>query len=470
MKDTNIKIKLIKLITLILLYHITKPENIFLYVLTLSLYNIFTSCFDHITIKNSLKKETNKNNQIKILKYTVINIVIISIFFILLSILISDAVNIFLNIRNSFLPYLFMSTTIIIEPTLKILLEYLETCNKTAISNTLSKIYIALESTLLLILAILFFKFFKIPIYMSVSLLYLSKIISFIIIIYFIIKIIKKENNQKNEIPEKKYKKEIKEILTNNSHKSMINLIKNSYYYISIIVVYIVLKTKYSYDLSLIEKDITFIYLYGISIINFIVDLIILITNQKDNIIKKIYLSFEKILRISIVIGITSPLICKIIFLTTDNSLYIKMLCIMSIFLLLYNITFEYLKNIKLVYISLISGIIFKVLLIIPLINSFYRMGYNLIYGDVISTIIAMSISIIINYIYIKLNTSKEKTIEKILSIIYDSMLLCIILIIIQFIVPIKSYDYFRTLVTLIIYISISIAYIKFKKRKERKK
>lgn len=465
MKDKNIRIELIKLITLIIFYHITKKENIFLYVLTLSLYNIFSSCFTHITIKSYLKKDKNKSSLKKIFKYTAINISIISLFFILLSIFISDTIEVFFNINNLLLPYLLMSITIIIEPILKLLLEYLEALNKIKNTQKLLKMYTILESIILLIIAIMFFKFLKIPTYIAISLLYLSKIISFLIVFYLIIKITKKE--KRSEKTEKNYKKELKEIFTNNNHKSIISLIKNSYYYISIIILYIVLKTKYNYDIKIIENDITFIYLYGISIINFIIDIIITVNSKKNNIMEKIYSSFEVILQIAIIIGITSPLICEIIFFTSENSIYLLMLGIMSIFLLLYNITFEYLKNIKLVYTSLISGIIFKLIIMIPLINSFYRMGYNLIYGDILSTIIAMSISIMINYIYIKLTTAKEKTIEKILLIIYDNMLLCIILIIVQFIVPIKTYDYFRTLLTLILYIIISIAYIKRKERKE---
>jgi len=119
--------------------------------------------------------------------------------------------------------------------------------------------------------------------------------------------------------------------------------------------------------------------------------------NHFNNLIKRFVTVYEledveSVLTIAIVLGITSPLICKIIFGSSTNSIYLAMLIYLSIFIALFDITFEYIKNKKITYISLIVGLISKMILIIPLINSFYRMGYNLIYGDIISTIISMFI------------------------------------------------------------------------------
>ena len=92
-------------------------------------------------------------------------------------------------------------------------------------------------------------------------------------------------------------------------------------------------------------------------------------------------------------------------------------------------------------------------------------MGYNLIYGDIISTIIGMSVSVIINYICIKIKNKKEKTLEKILVTLYESILLCIILVLLQFIVPVKTNNYIKALFTLILYIFLSIMFINLKKK-----
>lgn len=465
MKDKNMIVRTIELIAIIILYHITNDSSIFLYTLTLSLYNVFISCFSHITLKDTYKNNNNDYSKLKILKYTTINITIIYLIFILLSIFIGDTISSSLNIKNTFLPYLFMSLSIITEPLIKILLEYLESYNKPKLSKNLLSIYYIIEYVLLVLISIVTFIILKLPANISVATLYLSKILS-LIIISISIYIIMKKMNIKFTKQKLNYKKELKLILTNNSHKSIINIIRNSYYYISTILLYLVLSNRYSYDLELIEKNLTFIYLYGIYIMNYIINGMTILVTKKESIINYIYTMFKNILITAIFIGITSPLICKILFLTNQNSIYLMMISFMSIFITLYNITFDYIKNIKVIYISLILGLISKLILTIPLINSFYRMGYNLVYGDIISTIISISISVIINYIYIKLNNKKEKTIEKILKTLYDSILLCIILVVLQFIVPVRTDSYIKALFTLLLYLTISIMYIGFKKKK----
>lgn len=472
MKDKFIIIKLLNLITIIILYYIAGKNSLFLYASTLSLYNVFISCFNHITLKETYKKIEYNHSKSKILKYTIINIVIISLLFMLLSIFISDAVNIFLKIENTFLPYLIMSLSIMTEPITKVLTEYLESYKKTNLSSNLLNIYYISEMIILLIISIITIRFTKLPIYISISLLYLSKIFSFLIIIYLVyIKVKKLKLNLKKTKEEKQIscKKEIKEILINNSHISIINLIKNSYYYISLIILYAILSTRYSYRIDIIENNLTFIYLYGIYILNFVIDIVSTITkntNKKENIINYIYISFKNIITTAIIFGVTSPLISKIIFNDNSNSIYLTMIILLSTMVILYNITFENMKSKKIIYISSISGIVCKLILTIPLINSFYRMGYNLIYGDIISTIIGMSISVIINYICIKIKNRKEKTLEKILVTLYESILLCILLVLLQFVVPVKTDSYIKALFTLILYITVSIMFINLKKKK----
>lgn len=470
MKDRHIVIKLLNLLSIILLYYIAGKNSLFLYVITLSLYNIYSSCFEHISLKEKLK-EVDDKNKIKLFKYTILSISLVCLLFVILSILTSDTINVLLNIENTFIPYLIMSISVLSKPLTKIALEYLESYNKPKLSNRLLNTYYILEIILFLIIGIFSILIFKLPTHISISLLYLSKIISCILISIIIYLVLKKEkvNIEKKEENKLNYKNELKAILINNSHKSIINIVKNSYYYISIIVLYMILSTKYSYSVSNIEQVITFIYLFALTIVNFIVETIMKITNNNDkkiNIISHILNIFKFMITIAIILAVTSPLICKIIFNDSSNSIYLMMLSFLSIFISLFDATFDNIKNKKIIYTSLIVGIVSKIILIVPLINSFYRMGYNLVYGDIISTIISVFISIIINYIYLKNKNKKEKTFEKILTTLYESMLLCIILIILQFIIPIKTNNYFLTLLTFVIYVSISIMFLNFKKKK----
>ena len=465
-------IELIKKLTLIIIYYIAGNNSLFLYASTISLYNIYLSCFNHITLKETFKKINYDYSKFKILKYIAINIVIICSLFIMLSILISDSINTFLNIENTFLPYLIMSLSIITEPLIKILLEYLESYKMPKLSNNLLKLYYIIENILLILISIITINIIKQPISIAISLLYLSKIISFIIILIIILKVLKKQNIKLDKTREEtkiNYKYEIKEILKNNSNKSIVIITKKSYYYISIIILYAILSKRYSYNIKYIETTLSFIYLYGIYIMNFIKDIILMITkkeNKDNNVINSIYKVFQNSLTIAIILGITSPLICKILFNSSNNSVYFMMLSILLVFISLFDITYEYIKSKKIMYLTLIVGIIIKLILIIPLINSFYRMGYNLVYGDIISTIIGLLFGIIVNYICIKINNKTEKTLENILVTLYESILLCIILVLIQFIIPIKTDNYLRSLFTLALYIFISIAFKKIKEKK----
>ena len=469
MKGKSVMIRLIQILTLIILYYISGNSSLFLYASTLSLYNIYVSCFKHITLKETFKNINQNYGKFKILKYVTINMIIIYILFILLSTFISDAMNVFLNINNTFMPYLMMSISVITEPLVRIILEYLESYKMPKLSSNLLKLYYIIENLLLILIGIITINIIKLPVYISISLLYLSKIISLIIIIAIIYLVLKRQKIIFSSIKDERkisYRKEIKEILKNNSNKSIAIVVKNSYYYISIIILYAVLTKRYSYNISYIESIVTFVYLYGIYIINFIKDFILIITknNFKDyNVANYIYKVFQNSLTVAIILGITSPLICKILFNTSENSIYFMMLSILLIFISLFDVTYEQLKNKKIICVTLIIGIIVKLILIVPLINSFHRMGYNLVYGDKISTIIGLLFGIIINYICIKINNKTEKTLDNILVTLYESILLCIILVVLQFIVPMKTDNYLITLFILGIYIFISILFIKLK-------
>lgn len=470
MKKSRLIIETIKLFTLIILYYIVGSKSIFLYVLSLSLYNIFTSCFNHITLSNTLKKLSSIQNKQKMYQYTLLTISIISLLFLLLGICISDIINILLNINNILPVFIMMGLSIITKPLVKLTTEYIESINYNKKYSIFENIYYILDNLLLLIVAIFTFRVFKVNINFAISLLYLSKIISAIIVIVLLYL----TNNQKHKLnqPIEKinYQKEIKKILVKDSYKSLTSIIKNCYYYISIIILYLVLSTRYEYATALIEKNISFIYLYAMGIINYIIYIIDSFNKTLPNNISinsKIYNNFKIMLPLTIIFSVISPLSCKIIFNNPNYSIYLSMVNFMAIFILLYDLTYENIINKKIMHITLFSGIITKALLIIPLINSFYRMGYNLVYGDIISTIIGMFLSVIINYIYLKkVNKTKENYFEKVLDILYNNILLTIILILLQFIIPVDPESYFKSIGISIIYIVISIAFLSLKKKR----
>ena len=472
MREKNIIIKTIELLTTIIIYYLVGKQSIFYYVLSLSLYNVFISFFKSITIKDNLENISNNKSKIKLLKLSMLTISVISFFFLLLGLILSDIASNALKLEDLFIIFLLMGLTITIEPTLNILTDYLET-NKYKNPRLILNTYYIIDSFLLIIITTLSFRIFHLKNTLAISLLYLSKIISFLvilIIIYEIIKLQSKKNLQDKKTLKVNYHEEIKKVLTNCYPTSIINIVKNSYYYISIILLYLILTTRYGYAIPQIDNDITFIYFYGLTIINYLIFILEYITkkyHKVGNVFDKIYLSIRITLPLSIIFSIISPLICNVIFYDSSKSIYLLILNFLAIFISLYDITFKSIQNKKIILISLITGLIFKLILTIPLINSFYRMGYSLMYGDILSTIIAMLLSIIINHIYLTNKYQKEKNyLEKILTILYENIILCIILILVEFIIPIKQASYLKSLLLIGVYLLICYIIFKLKNQK----
>ena len=471
MKKTFIK-RLLSLLTLIILYYIVMPKSIFLYVISYALYNIYISCYTHIDIKDSLEKYSENYHKWSILKYLILIYCVITLVFILISILVSDIISTIMDINNLTFVFIMMSIATITKPVVKLLSDYLISLTKNKKYLLINDIYFVADNLLLLIISLITFKLVNVKIELATSLLYLSKIVAMIIAILPVILINKKRLFIKKSGAKEKvnYSKEIKKILTNNSYKSTINIVKNSYYYISIMIVYFILSTRYHYQLEAIERDITFIYFYGLAIMNFLIYLAKLIDSEipeTSTLTNRLYNNFKIMLTIAIILSIVAPLTCKIIFNNPTYAIYQTMINFLAIFMLLYEITYENMQNKKLIYLGLIISLVVKLILVIPLINAFYRMGYNLIHGDIISTIIAVSSPVIINYVYIKINNRiKEKYFEKLLNILYENIILCIILILVEFIVPIDTNSYIKSIGILIIYLIISFMYLIIKNKK----
>jgi len=464
----SLKIRLLDFIKLIPLYYIVGNKNIILYVLSICLYNILNSVFDNISIRESLQKVNYNYSKKIVFKKTILITGIMSVISIIVSLIISSLLSSFLNIEDSIIVFLFMGFSVYLEYFIKFCLEYLETFNSKKLSKLLFNSYYYIEILIFLIMALIFFRFVNVPIHFSNAFLYLSKIFSSLIIFVIFLITIK---SKKLEYVRRREEIKIDYVLVVKNIFKNINfslVIKNLYYYISVMVLYYILSVRYNFIMDDMSLIINFIYFYGISLINFIVDILNMFVNyfnRKDDIFKKIYIVFDRMLSIAIIIAIISPLLTKVIFNNTTTSIYLMMLGFMGIFISLYNITFKNILNKKILYLSLSIGIIFKILLIIPLIDSFYRIGYNLIYGDIISTIIGMFVSIIINYIFLKKHNYVKGFLEKILKSLYENIILCIVLVVLQFLIPINSNSYLRSLGLIMAYVSVSLMILNVQKK-----
>lgn len=465
--EKSLKIKTIDVLKIIILYYVTRNHNLFPYVLSLSLYQIIISSFKHISISNVYSEKFD--NRKKIVKVTILSIITLSLGFLILSIILSDAMNTILGTNDMFLVFLLMGLSVASEPLINIYYEYLSLTRRKS-STIIYNGYYILENILFIIISLLSFKVFKLPNSVANASLYLSKIISLILISILCYFIVKNDNISDNHQEKHQTYKLLKKIFSTNIEKSLISIVKNSYPYISIVLIYLVLTTRYNYSQNTIFSQIPIVYLYVFTLTKYYLELITLTINKncpKNDISNELYYTFKIMLPLAIIISITSPMICKIIFNSSDISAYLSVFAFAAIFIKMYDLSFEKITDKRVLNFSLIIGIILKIITTIPLINAFYRIGYNLIYGDILSTALCMTLSIIINKFYLKNKYSpKEKSLVRILMTIYDNILLSIVLIILQFIFPLNDINYLKSLIYLPIYLIISILFLNIKNKK----
>lgn len=452
-KKVNI-IYLLFILFIILFSYITKNSNIIALVISSSLGILIYNTFSKISINNVLEKYKNKY---KIYKISIIATSIIFTIFALLSFLLGNIISIEgLNIVN-IVAVLFILTIILI----KLTGVYLEKINYKKLGIKLLSIYELLIIIISSITSIIIYKVFDLKDYINIIILYSVNIIIFLIIMLLLYIFIFRKN--KNKVKEKyNYKELIKNIFNIDNNIVIYSIIKESYIYTSIIVLYYILTSKYNYSYKSTSIIITNIYFYGITFIRYINYLLkkYLDFNYND-FNKHIVKIINYLLSICILLMIISGPICRLLF-NTNNFLFD--LIILLFFYTLYGYVIDTsikVNNNKINKISLLSGLIIKLIFEIPLINANYRMGYNLSFGGILSIIIGMTISIIISIIFInkKLKINILDNFNNILNIIYQNIILCLILILFTLIVKVDTQGIISSILVIIFYIFITILF-----------
>ena len=452
-KKVNI-IYLLFILFIILFSYITKNSNIIALVISSSLGILIYNTFSKISINNVLEKYKNKY---KIYKISIIATSIIFTIFALLSFLLGNIISIEgLNIVN-IVAVLFILTIILI----KLTGVYLEKINYKKLGNKLLSIYELLIIIISSITSILLYKVFDLKDYINIIILYSVNIIIFLIIMLLLYIFIFRKN--KNKVKEKyNYKELTKNIFNIDNNIVIYSIIKESYIYTSIIVLYYILINKYNYSYKSTSIIITNIYFYGITFIRYINYLLkkYLDFNYND-FNKHIVKIINYLLSICILLMIISGPMCRLLF-NTNNFLFD--LIILLFFYTLYDYVIDTsikVNNNKINKISLLIGLIIKLIFEIPLINANYRMGYNLSFGGILSIIIGMTISIIISIIFInkKLKINILDNFNNILNIIYQNIILCLILILFTLIVKVDTQGIISSILVIIFYIFITILF-----------
>ena len=417
-KNNIINIILSFILVIILSYSFNN-NLIFIYCIYNSLFFIFKNIFN-IDYKELFLK--NKSNKLIFNKcfFNVLNINI------LLNIFIFGIIYILINIMNKILVInninflLYTSISLLGYSLIKILTNYLS-IYKLNINKYLYRLYNIITFIISLI---------SIFIFKNIKLLIISNLISFIILFIFITYKYKIKIGLNN----KKYNKEIVSLYNKSSNNIIVNMLKNSYLYISIILMLYTLIFKYHYEYNYIVKYLNILYLYSF----YIIYLLIKIIENKLKIKKELYedkimFVMNKILPISILFFVLSKYIYFILFNNTKGYDILMFASINILFIYLLEFTLEYI-SVKSKKRTLIIGLIIKLLLTIPLINACLRLGFNLIYADILTNLIIFIIMIIYNMIIVKnkYNINFINLFDHILKIIYKNIIYLLFLSIIS--------------------------------------
>ena len=272
------------------------------------------------------------------------------------------------------------------------------------------------------------------------TLFYLMQIISFLLSVLFIC-FLKKIKNlfylNVNDL--RKYK-----INFGNNDSNLYFYTLNIFnFYSSILLVYYILVNKFYYSFEQISNLYKECYINSLAIIILVSFFVYYIFIKNNN--KSIERQILNLFKISLPISIFISILSKPLFLLIYNSGKYYFLMFMIWFILIISLYILLIKyatskiNIKLINIVVLLGVIFKIILIYPLIGAVYRMGYNLIYGDILANMISYMVVIILLVVLLKKKRaiSLKKYFDLLLTILYNNIIYSLILILLTLFIDI---------------------------------
>ena len=115
--------------------------------------------------------------------------------------------------------------------------------------------------------------------------------------------------------------------------------------------------------------------------------------------------------------------------------------------------------------VSIFSGVVVKGILEVPLMSAFIRMGQSAIYGDILSSVIALTLGNVLGLIYIVIRerVSLNDLTINIINSLYECVVVCVIFTLLRMCIPISSN---RVVVALeiVLYMGIVMAMIRGRK------
>lgn len=118
------------------------------------------------------------------------------------------------------------------------------------------------------------------------------------------------------------------------------------------------------------------------------------------------------------------------------------------------NVIMQFLNDNKGMFIYITAGLIVKIIFNIPLMHSFEEMGLHAGYGATTATILGFSTSIILilRRLHKEIDVNYEETINRLLLIIYSCLIMTLVILLLQFVLPIDNPSRLASLVIIFIY------------------
>ena len=140
----KIIVKTIELFLIILLYNIVGSTSIFPFVLSLALYNIFSSCFSSLSFKKNFDEYKDNYFKFKFLKVSLLSVCSIGAIFLILSLLINDISSHILKLSDMFPVFFMMGVSLLYLPFINIINDYLNSTKRIKTSRVLNNLKVLL--------------------------------------------------------------------------------------------------------------------------------------------------------------------------------------------------------------------------------------------------------------------------------------------------------------------------------------
>ncbi len=139
------------------------------------------------------------------------------------------------------------------------------------------------------------------------------------------------------------------------------------------------------------------------------------------------------------------------------GSLVFKYSITMALFasiLTILNVILQSLNEYKRMFFFVLSGLLVKVILNVPLMYSFHSLGLHASYGVITASIGGYLTSIILTLIFLnkELKVNYEQTFKKVMNIIFTILIMAIFILLLQFVIPVDTTNRFIALALIVLY------------------